>query len=103
MSEVLIRVANDIDAALGGTSCQDALMNSNAYQPVVLWCFIAALVRAMKPSSEDLFLMHGLQRLGRFDEWPEARKVATDAAALADVPREHQRDILLGLFEEWGE
>jgi hypothetical protein len=79
----LYTIAHDIDQALGGTACRDAIEASTFDHSLVLWRFLAAVLREMKPGSAKTQaaidpVIEGLDRLARGEEWPEAD--AADAA-----------------------
>jgi hypothetical protein len=89
MTPILTRLARDIDLALGGTVCQDAITTSTADLSLVHWRFLADVLRAMPPVPDDVQavidpVIAGLDRLGRGEEWAEAR-VAAWAEARAAV------------------
>ena len=100
MTTILTRLARDIDTALGGTECMDAIAASTADLSLVLWRFLAAVLRAMPEQPRDVqavidTVIAGMDKLGHGEV-----AVAAEWAAEAGVPRAAQRDILLRLIEE---
>jgi hypothetical protein len=88
----LYTIARDIDDALGGTACRDAIEASTADLSLVLWRFLAAVMREMRPAPAKVQVaiapvIAGMDRLGRGEEWPEAaaRAAARAAEAAANV------------------
>ena len=84
----LYTIARDIDDALGGTACADALEASTADQSLVLWRFLAAVLREMKPEPGKVQaaidpVIAGMDRLGRGEDWPKADARAARAATAA--------------------
>jgi hypothetical protein len=82
----LYTIAHDIDIALGGTACADALEASTFDQSLVLWRFLAAVMRRMQcaPAKVQVAIYRviaGMDRLGRGESWPKADA----AAAWADA------------------
>ncbi len=88
MTPILIRLAHDIDDALGGTACADALEASTADLSFVHWRFFADMLRAMPPATDDVQavidpVIAGMDRRGRGEDWPEAADAARAAAEAA--------------------
>jgi hypothetical protein len=84
----LYTIAHDIDDALGGTACRDALEASTFDQSRVLWRFLAAVLREMKPARAKVQaaidpVIEGMDRLGRGESWPKADARAAAKAARA--------------------
>jgi hypothetical protein len=83
----LYTIARDIDQALGGTACADAIEASTFDQSLVVWRFLAAVLRGMKPGSAKVQaavdpVIAGMDRLGRGEEWPDVRAAAEEAWAV---------------------
>ena len=80
MTPILTRLARDIDLALDGTVCQDAIRdasNGGADLSLVEWRFLADMLRAMPEQPDDVQavidpVIAGMDRLGRGEEWTEA-------------------------------
>ena len=115
MTPILTRLARDIDLALGGSVCRDAIRdasNGGADLSLVHWRFLAEVLRAMPPATDEVQatidpVIDMFDRLGRGEEWTRADASPAQVAAAAarwatsaDVTRAHQRDILLRLIEE---
>jgi hypothetical protein len=82
----LYTIARDIDDALGGTACADAIEASTADLSRVVWRFLAAVMREMKPGPAEVQavidpVIAGLDRLGRGEDWPKADARAASWAA----------------------
>ncbi len=80
MTPILTRIARDIDEALGGSVCQDAIRdasNGGADLSLVHWRFLADVLRAMQPAADKVQavidpVIAGMDKLGRGEEWTEA-------------------------------
>jgi hypothetical protein len=91
MTPILTRLARDIDLALGGSVCRDAIRdasNGGADLSLVHWRFLADMLCAMPPAADKLQaitdpVIAGMDRLGRGEEWTEAEAAAAWAAAAA--------------------
>jgi hypothetical protein len=88
MTPILTRLASDIDTALCGTACMDAITASTADLSLVHWRFLAAMLRARQPVSDEVQavmdpVIAGLDRLGCGEGWPKAEAKAAEAAAWA--------------------
>jgi len=88
MTPILTRLAREIDGALGGAACMDAITTSKADLSLVHWRFLARVLRAMPPAADKEqatfdAVIAGMDTLGRGEEWTEAEaaKVAADAWA----------------------
>jgi hypothetical protein len=84
----LYTIARDIDQALGGTACADALEASTFDQSLVRWRFLAAVMREMQcaPAKVQAVIdpvIAGMDRLARGEDWPEADARAAAKAAWA--------------------
>jgi hypothetical protein len=89
-NSILTRLAADIDEAIGGTVCQDAITASIANLSLVHWQFLADVLRAMQPVSDEVQavmdpVIAGLDRLGRGEKVSAADKKAFWEAAEAAV------------------
>jgi hypothetical protein len=93
MTPILTRLARDIDDALGGSVCQDAIRdasNGGADLSLVHWRFLADVLRTIPKQLRDVqavidTVIAGVDRLGRGEEWTEA-EAAWWAAAEATTP-----------------
>jgi hypothetical protein len=102
----LYTIAHDIDIALDGTACADALEASTADLSLVVWRFLAAVLREMKPGSAKVQavidpVIAGMDRLARGEEWPEAADAAWDAAAAAAVAAEAGNGARVAALAAW--
>jgi hypothetical protein len=89
MTPILTRLARDIDDALGGSVCQDAIRdasNGGADLSLVHWRFLAGVLRAMTPAADKVQavidpVIAGMDKLGRGERWPKAKGWGTEKAA----------------------
>jgi hypothetical protein len=84
----LYTIARDIDQVVGGFACRDALEASTFDHSRVVWRFLAAVLREMKPAPAKVQavidpVIAGMDRRGRGEEWPEARAAERAAQAVA--------------------
>jgi hypothetical protein len=97
MTPILTRLARDIDLALGGSVCQDAIRdasNGGADLSLVHWRFLADVLREIEPVTEtgealSAATIAGLDWLGRGEKVSAADKKAfwEAAEAAAKAPK----------------
>jgi hypothetical protein len=81
MTPILTCLASDIDQAIGGTECMDAIAASTADLSLVEWRFLAEVLREMVHGTVfgealSATVIAGLDGLGRGRDWPGAEAAA---------------------------